>query len=364
MLKIIFVHLLNDYSGSPKVLSQVIKTVREEYEVELFTGKSEDGFLSGLNVDHHFYFYRRFENKYLTLITFMLSQVHLFFKLLKFKNEDVTIYVNTLLPFGAGLAGKYMQKEVYYHIHETSIQPAIFKKFLRFMVQKTASKVFFVSESLAKLEAFEEIPQEVIYNAISDDFISKANTFEYKQQKEGIFNVLMICSLKAYKGIHEFIEIAHLCSINTDITFTLLLNADQNEIDLYFKEIDLVKNITIVSRQKDVLPFYKNASLVMNLSRVDQWVETFGLTIVEALSFGIPVIVPPVGGPVEIVREGLDGYLISSYETASISELILELATDKEQCLMLSKNAKERATYFSEDVFEKNILHIFNTTSS
>ena len=56
--KIIFIHLVNDYSGSPKVLSQVIGTVQSAaFEVELYTAKSEDGFLSDLNILHHNYFY-------------------------------------------------------------------------------------------------------------------------------------------------------------------------------------------------------------------------------------------------------------------------------------------------------------------
>ena len=79
--KIIFTHLLNDYSGSPKVLSQVIKAVQKNgYEIELYSGKSESGFLSGIVVKHNYYFYKRFENKYLTLVTFMFSQLILFLK--------------------------------------------------------------------------------------------------------------------------------------------------------------------------------------------------------------------------------------------------------------------------------------------
>ena len=356
MKKVIFIHLLNDYSGSPKVLSQVIRAAKKnENDVELYTRVSEDGFLSNLTPKHHFYFYKRFENKCLTLVTFMLSQVSLFFKLLKYKNEDVLIYVNTLLPFGAGLAGKFMKKDVYFHVHETSIQPAVFKKFLRYMLQKTASKVLFVSESLKESESFKNIAQEVIYNAVSNDFLEVATKHQYVYKQDSAFNVLMICSLKAYKGVEEFVTIADLCKNAEDIGFTLLLNAEQSEIDAYFKDRELSSNLTVVSRKKNIIPFYKNASLVMNLSRVDQWVETFGLTIVEAMAFGVPVIVPPVGGPTEIVRDDEEGYLISSYETLKISQHIQELANDEAKCLSLSQNARERVKVFNEAIFEEKI---------
>ena len=43
------------------------------------------------------------------------------------------------------------------------------------------------------------------------------------------------------------------------------------------------------------------ASVCLNLSQQPDWVETFGLTIWEALTQGTPVIVPDVGGPLEII---------------------------------------------------------------
>ena len=357
--KIIFTHLLNDYSGSPKVLSQVIKAVQKNgCETELYTGKSDDGFLSGLTDKHHHYLYKRFDNKYLTLVTFMLSQVSLFFKLLKYRNEDVIIYVNTMLPFGAGIAGKLMGKAVYYHIHETSLSPASFKRFLRFIVQKTASEVIFVSKSVEERESFVHIPQQVIYNALPSEFLKIAEKVPYESMRDGKFNVLMICSLKAYKGVEEFVEVARRCEAQNKITFTLVLNAEQSEIESYFGGRDLPSNITLVSRQNNLVPFFENASLLLNLSRVDECVETFGLTIIEAMAFGIPVIVPPVGGPAEIVRDGEEGYLISSYETEKIAKTIMELFKNEERCMALSKAARKRVEDFKEDVFEKKMIEV------
>ena len=81
---------------------------------------------------------------------------------------------------------------------------------------------------------------------------------------------------------------------------------------------------------------------------------------VEAMAFGIPVIVPPVGGPVEIVREGIEGYLISSYEIDKIANTIMALSHDEAKCIELSNNAKIRSADFKESVFEKNILEVIS----
>ncbi len=360
--KIIFVHLLNDYSGSPKVLSQVIDdTHKEGYEVELYTGKSGEGLLTKCIQNHYFYFYKRFDNKMMTLISFMLSQTDIFFKLLKYKNQDVVIYINTMLPFGAGLAGKVLKKKVYYHIHETSLSPQLLKKFLRFIIQHTASKIIFVSNSLKEAESFNNIEHKVIYNTLSTEFLKKSLGSNYTwRDKNGIFNILMICSIKAYKGIYEFIQIAKLCEYDNSIKFILVLNAQKVEIDDYFESMQIPLNVALYDKQKVLHKFYEQANLVLNLSRVDQWIETFGLTILEAISYGIPCIVPPVGGPVELIDNGVNGYCINSYDVKKIAKTILEISKNENLALKLSKNAKEKAMKFNPDEFKVSILEVFN----
>jgi glycosyltransferase involved in cell wall biosynthesis len=360
MKKIIFIHLLNDFSGSPKVLSQVIQAVHKKgMALELYTGKSESGFLSGLTANHYHYFYKRSENKWMTLLTFMSSQMILFIKLLKYMNKDVQIYVNTMLPFGAALAGFVMRKPVIYHVHEISLTPLALKHFLRAIIRLTAKKIIFVSKSVKSSEQFSGKKEYVVYNALSDSFVN--NTLNKKNIKtKDDFNVLMLASLKAYKGVQEFVEIAKLLESNTHISFTLVINATQSDVHVYFRDKNITHNVTIFSSQSDVIPFYNKASMVLNLSHVDAWIETFGLTILEAMAFGIPVIVPPIGGPAEIVTNGIEGYLISSNEINSIAEKIKELSLNKVKWTELSKNALKRSKDFNEIIFNKKIIEILN----
>lgn len=77
----------------------------------------------------------------------------------------------------------------------------------------------------------------VIHNALANSFFSVADQHHYPPLIKGDndFNVLRICSLKAYKGINEFMKIAALCLSASKIQFTLLLNAKQQDIDTLFK---------------------------------------------------------------------------------------------------------------------------------
>lgn len=358
--KIIFIHLLNDFSGSPKVLSQVIQALQEkEIALELYTGKSESGFLSGLTQNHNQYFYKRSENKWITLIAFISSQIILFFKLLKYINKDVVFYVNTMLPFGAALAGFVMCKPVIYHVHEISLTPLALKQFLRAVIRLTAKKIIFVSNVLRSSEQFFEKKEYVVYNALPDTFVNNMLNQNNRKAKD-CFNVLMLASLKAYKGMQEFVEIAKLLETNKNISFTLIINAINKDVNEYFKNKCLTGNIEIFSSQRDVVSFYNKASLVLNLSHVDVCVETFGLTILEAMAFGIPVIVPPVGGPAEIVTNGIEGYLMDSKDTNSIAKKIQVLSKDKATWTELSKNALLRSKHFNQATFEKEIIKVLH----
>lgn len=358
MKKIIFIHLFNDRSGSPAILARVIEAVKAAgYEADLYTGRQlQEGVLSGMLETHHYIPYQWVKNKYLHFIFYCFSQLILFFQLLKYRNQNVLIYVNTLMPFGAGLAGKVMGQEVFYHLHETSFRPRWLKNFLRFVIQATASKIIFVSDYLLLREGFKNKKQVCVLNSLPNAFFKEAAEHVYHPGKDGFFNVLMICSLKKYKGVSEFLMIAGRCGRNPHVQFELVLNASSDEVKDFFSGRILPPNLRVVPRQTELFQFYKKASLVLNLSRVDEWVETFGLTILEAMAFGIPVIVPPVGGPAEIVQDGREGYLISSYETEKIVSVISELAASNERCLELSQNAKKRAANFSYASFEKNIL--------
>lgn len=354
--KFIFVHLLNDYSGSPHVLSQVIDVVISGKcvdDVKLYLGSHGDGFLKDKSYTNK-YFYRLSDNIIFKIIFFLLSQIILFCKLLKYRNEDISIYINTMLPFGAAIAGKLMKKKVIYHIHETSLKPKSFKSFLRYVISKTANSVIYVSKHLQKKESFRGINSKVIYNSLSRKFLKKAYSCEYEfNSKE--FNILMVSSLKSYKGISEFIDIASMCNQQFNISCTLVLNANTEEIEKFFSNINVPANMSIFPAQHDLNNFYKKANIVLNLSKTDQWVETFGLTILEAMSYGVPTIVPPIGGPIELVRNGQDGYHLDSVNTEQIYLKILELNSDRNQCLLLSKSARKRSLNFSQDIFSKEI---------
>jgi len=355
-MRIIAIHLLNDYSGSPKVLMQLLKGwSKKNIETHLYTCSGRDGFLSNVaQVKNHFYWYRFAKNPFLRLLFLMTSQFLLFVKLLfKLQKNDI-VYINTVLPFGAGIAGKIRGCKVMYHIHETTMKPKILKLFLFGIVKITASEVVYVSNFLADQEPL-NLKKNVIYNVLESSFI-KQSRLNFNPEKQSKI-VLMICSLKAYKGVNEFLQLAQ---INSTFAFKLVVNATQNEINDYFNKENIPNNLIIYPTQKDTHPFYKEASVVLNLSDTSLWVETFGLTILEAMAYGLPTIVPPVGGVIELVEEGKNGYLIDSKNIALISKKLNELLLNSTLYSQMSENALAYSKFFCEDYFENESTRILS----
>lgn len=342
--KIVCFHLLNDYSGSPLVLSNVIKGfINKGFIVDLFVSKSqESGFLSDLEgVNYIYYPYKYGKYKLFTFFKLLLSQIHLFFSLFRYWNKSTVFYINTILPFGALIAGSIMRKKVICHLHETSIRPKILKKILLGIVRKSVDDLIYVSHFLKQKEPLATVNNHVVHNALSDQFIQESINL-YPKFKER-FKVLMISSLKSYKGIFEFLSLSQK---TPKIDFTLVVNASQKEIDTEFLNRNIPFNLKLYPAQKNVHPFYREANLVLNLSHPDKWIETFGMTALEAMSYGIPVIVPTIGGIAELVEDGYNGFKISVYNMQLIRRIIKDLSRNRGLYHSLSKNAKSRSEQF------------------
>ncbi|MDN5396074.1 MAG: glycosyltransferase, partial [Chryseobacterium sp.] len=183
MKRIVAIHLLNDYSGSPKVLMQLLKAwTKNGIDTHLFTSGGRTGFLSDIpNVKNHFFWYRFSPSSWARIANFFVSQFLLMIKLLFFLKKQDIVYINTVLPFGAAIAGKIKGCKIIYHIHETSVKPKIFKNFLFGMAKHTADKIVFVSEYLLQQESLID-DQVLLYNVLESDFTDQADQFQYVEK--------------------------------------------------------------------------------------------------------------------------------------------------------------------------------------
>lgn len=358
--KITFIHLLNDYSGSPLVLSNVVRGIKDAgYDCTVITSGNSVGFLSDIEgVSYSFFNYKFNPNKWVRLVLFFWTQLIIFFKIIKKRNDKSIIYINTLLPFGAALGAMLTGQKVIYHIHEISLRPLILKRFLKWIATLSSDYSIYVSDHLRQNEQLKNIKSATIHNALSDLFKETADTYKVaKQGKNEQFTVLMLCSLKAYKGVNEFVELSRRLP---QIHFNMVINSDQVSIDDFFQSTNLPANLQLFSSQKNVHPFYQKAHLILNLSHPEQWVETFGMTLLEGMHYGLPCIAPPVGGPVEIVEDAINGFLIDQRNLDAVADKIIQLSKDQSLYQTFSKNAFSRSREFNFEAKIKEIMDILS----
>ena len=349
MKRIVCFHLFNDYSGSPKVLRMVLEGIlKKGYRVDLITSK--DGVLDELlnygNLKKYSYQYRFSANTVVTMLRYTWAQLYTFFLSFRWMFcKDAVFYINTLLPVGPALAGRLMGKRVVYHYHENAFVKGAFYKLLAAMMERLAHSIICVSEYQSSfLKCKKKVT--VVPNALPEAFVKRL-----KPDPEAAFEqktVLMLGSLKEYKGTNEFIQLSQLLQ---QYRFILVINDTQENIDYYLKEkcYTLGENLVLYDRQADVAKFYQQASVVLNMSDKRLSIETFGLTALEAMTAGLPVIVPTEGGIAEMVTDGVNGYKIDVADLDSIGDAIKKLLTDKTTYIQMAENALLCAKKFNAD---------------
>jgi glycosyltransferase involved in cell wall biosynthesis len=91
--------------------------------------------------------------------------------------------------------------------------------------------------------------------------------------------------------------------------------------------------------------------------------EAFGLVNLESMAVGTPVIASRVGGIPEIVRDGVDGFLVPAGDSKALAEKLGLLLRDSELRERLGRNARNRflEQYDDSSVVQKQAdwLHQF-----
>ncbi|MBK7499318.1 MAG: glycosyltransferase family 4 protein [Ignavibacteriales bacterium] len=157
----------------------------------------------------------------------------------------------------------------------------------------TADKVIFVSNYLQKTISVNQ--HNIVLTTLSFEFIniSTAYLLEKREKNCPYNNILMVSSLKVYKGVLIFLDLARKLP---EYKFCLVAGSDHKEVLNFIKTHNPPKNFIIYSAQSNLHPFYQNADILVNLTIPSYCIGSFGLTILEGMAYGLPIIAPPAEG--------------------------------------------------------------------
>ena len=101
---------------------------------------------------------------------------------------------------------------------------------------------------------------------------------------------------------------------------------------------------------EDISVIYRLASLSGGVFVNPALTEPFGLTLIESAASFLPIVATKDGGPVDILKNCHNGYLIDPLDTENIAETIFKVLNDPENWQVLAKNGlKKVKEYYTWD---------------
>jgi glycosyltransferase involved in cell wall biosynthesis len=188
---------------------------------------------------------------------------------------------------------------------------------------------------------------------------------------EDEFIVLRVARFDAVKDYPTFLRAAdELLGRYPQLHFIVLggnplkiaSESEQNRLafETYLNERPQMKaRFHVMGHQEDVTPFIAAADVVVSSSLS----ESFGLNLVEAMAMERPVVSTNVGGPSEIVVDGVTGCLVQSSDAHAMAAAVAELIENKNQRIAMGKRGRERVLeMFNLANFVKSMQHEYETT--
>jgi glycosyltransferase involved in cell wall biosynthesis len=153
----------------------------------------------------------------------------------------------------------------------------------------------------------------------------------------------MVGHLAPIKGQEEFIRAAAIvCGLRDDVEF-IIAGEDKSHngehrqrIERLIAELDLNQRIRLSGWVDDIAELLVSFDLFVSPSRS----EPFGLSIVEAMAAGTPVISSMSEGAREIIDDHHSGRLVPIGDVHTLARVISELLSDPAQRGHLSANAQ------------------------
>lgn len=123
-------------------------------------------------------------------------------------------------------------------------------------------------------------------------------------------------------------------------------------------ELDVLDSVQFLNPVEDIKSVYLNASMLLNTSRY----EPFGLSVIEAMACGLPVITfDNALGPKNYIISGENGFLIEKDNLEIYAQKIMFLMENEDERLRISSNAKNVVKDYNLDAIMKQWHELFQS---
>ena len=125
-------------------------------------------------------------------------------------------------------------------------------------------------------------------------------------------------------------------------------------------ELGITEQVSFVGkRQQDVLYTYYSAG---NVAVTTPWYEPFGLTPLEGMACGRPVVGSAVGGITYTIADGETGFLVPPRDPQALAHRLYQLLTEPQRCIQMGQAARVRVERdFTWEIVAKRTSELYES---
>ena len=261
--------------------------------------------------------------------------------------------------FAKQLNSKNIPFVVFVHGWDIDFEKEIDKRYIKFFLTSFAyaQTIFVLSpEFKKKLIEWGYRGQIVVETTMIDDRLIENFSMEKKlKRKESskITKILFLARLEREKGIFEMIEAFKMLSKNIkNIELTIAGDGqDFKKVKELVKDIDNIYVVGEVGGEEKIKIFIDS-----DVYCLPSYSEGLPISVLEAISFGLPVITTKVGGLKYFFQNEKMGKLIEPKDTHQLKDALKNLLSDKEAMNQIAKfNFDYGHKYLTNKVMAKRI---------
>jgi N-acetyl-alpha-D-glucosaminyl L-malate synthase BshA len=185
-------------------------------------------------------------------------------------------------------------------------------------------------------------PVEVIPNFVNCDVFrpagDKCRREEFAPGGEKI--LAHLSNFRPVKRVPDVVEIFAL--VRRQIPAKLLMigdGPDRTIAEWMVREKKIDQDVIFLGKQNQVQDLLNCADVLLLPSDL----ESFGLAALEGMACGVPAVCSRVGGVPELLRDGVEGYLVEAHDVETMAKRALEIVSTPERHLEMSRAARQRA---------------------
>lgn len=183
------------------------------------------------------------------------------------------------------------------------------------------------------------------------DAVAINNKATYSPYSENTRNIVSVGRLAPEKHFENIIPAANaLRAAGMDFVWHIVGEGPvRSQLEALIAENDLKDYVILEGSKSNPYPYMKYADLFVHPS----YIESQGLTVLEAMALGVPCVVTKSRGPCEFIVDGVNG-LLTEQSPESLTAKVLEILNDKALYQRIRENT-ECPKQFSPDQVMKQI---------